>query len=204
MRARHSRPRPRALPASTYPEFLPREAHAVLSAIARGGPYEYRQDGGVFQNRERLLPSQPRGYYREFTVETPGSRDRGARRLITGGDPPRRVFLHRRPLPQLPPLRAARRGGAMTAVALQALLADASQSGAFFVADGDTVAMAQAGAALEYEVVHIDLRGCWTRTKRWRGSRARWRSRAGSVATGTRSPIRCATCRGCRPAATCC
>ena len=77
---------------SGYPAFLPREAHTVLDAIARGGPYGYRQDGGVFQNRERLLPSQPRGYYREFTVDTPGSRDRGARRIVTGGDPPVEYF----------------------------------------------------------------------------------------------------------------
>ena len=75
-----------------YPSFLPPEAHAVLDAIADDGPYEYRQDGGVFQNREGLLPRQPRGYYHEFTVETPGSRDRGARRIITGGDPPVEYF----------------------------------------------------------------------------------------------------------------
>lgn len=71
-----------------YPAFLPIEAHAVLQRIERGGPYEYRQDGGVFQNRERQLPDRPRGYYREFTVGTPGSRDRGARRIVTGGEPP--------------------------------------------------------------------------------------------------------------------
>jgi guanyl-specific ribonuclease Sa len=71
-----------------YPAFLPPEAHDVLHRIARGGPFEYRQDGGVFQNRERRLPAQPRGYYREYTVETPGSHDRGPRRLVTGGDPP--------------------------------------------------------------------------------------------------------------------
>ncbi len=75
-------------PASAYPAFLPREAHAVLEDIARDGPYEYRQDAGVFQNRERLLPTRPRGYYREFTVETPGSHDRGARRIVTGGGDP--------------------------------------------------------------------------------------------------------------------
>lgn len=75
-----------------YPAFLPPEAHAVLDAIADGGPYEYRQDGGVFHNRERLLPRQPRGYYHEFTVETPGSADRGARRIVTGGDPPVEYF----------------------------------------------------------------------------------------------------------------
>ncbi|MGY0557587.1 ribonuclease domain-containing protein [Lysobacter sp. A421] len=75
-----------------YPAFLPSQAHPVLDDIARGGPYDYRQDGGVFQNRERELPTQPRGYYREFTVPTPGSRDRGARRIVTGGDPPVEYF----------------------------------------------------------------------------------------------------------------
>lgn len=70
------------------PAFLPPEARPVLAAIARGGPFEYRQDGNVFQNRERLLPAQPRGYYREYTVDTPGSGDRGARRIVTGGNPP--------------------------------------------------------------------------------------------------------------------
>lgn len=79
-------------PARAYPAFLPPEAHAVLEAIADGGPYEYRQDGGVFQNREGLLPRRPRGYYHEFTVETPGSRDRGARRIVTGGEPPVEYF----------------------------------------------------------------------------------------------------------------
>jgi guanyl-specific ribonuclease Sa len=72
----------------SLPAFLPPEAAPVLSAIERGGPFEYRKDGTVFQNREGLLPRQPRGYYREFTVETPGSPDRGARRIVTGGDPP--------------------------------------------------------------------------------------------------------------------
>ncbi|MGH8083656.1 MAG: ribonuclease domain-containing protein [Lysobacter sp.] len=86
------RPSQRPPPASVYPAFLPPEAHAVLDAIADGGPYEYRQDGGVFQNREGRLPRQPRGYYREFTVETPRSRDRGARRIVTGGEPPAEYF----------------------------------------------------------------------------------------------------------------
>jgi ribonuclease T1 len=67
---------------------LPPEAIATLQAIANGGPFPYDRDGTVFQNREGLLPQQPRGYYREYTVETPGSRDRGARRIVTGGDPP--------------------------------------------------------------------------------------------------------------------
>lgn len=74
------------------PAFLPREAHDVLRRIAAGGPFDHRQDGGTFQNRENRLPKQPRGYYREYTVETPGSDDRGARRIVTGGDPPSEYF----------------------------------------------------------------------------------------------------------------
>lgn len=73
--------------ATRYPAFLPPQAHEVLTRIEQGGPFAYRQDGGVFQNRERRLPAQPRGYYREYTVDTPGSRDRGPRRIVTGGDP---------------------------------------------------------------------------------------------------------------------
>jgi ribonuclease T1 len=85
-------PSPASRGGDRHPAFLPVEAHAVLQQIERGGPYEYRQDGGVFQNREHRLPDQPRGYYREYTVETPGSRDRGARRIITGGQPPREYW----------------------------------------------------------------------------------------------------------------
>lgn len=83
---------PQRAPDTGYPAFLPVEAHEVLERIARGGPYEHRQDGGTFQNRERRLPSRPRGYYREYTVETPGSNDRGARRIVTGGDPPSEYY----------------------------------------------------------------------------------------------------------------
>ena len=75
-----------------YPAFLPPEAVATLELIERGGPYPYERDGTVFQNRERRLPAQPRGYYHEFTVPTPGSRDRGARRIVTGGDPPEVLY----------------------------------------------------------------------------------------------------------------
>lgn len=63
---------------------LPAEAQRTLALIDRGGPFPYRQDGTVFSNRERLLPAEPSGYYREYTVPTPGSADRGARRLIGG------------------------------------------------------------------------------------------------------------------------
>ena len=68
--------------------FLPAEAHATLALIDRGGPFPHRQDGTVFPNRERLLPQRPRGHYREYTVDTPGLSHRGARRIVTGGDPP--------------------------------------------------------------------------------------------------------------------
>ncbi len=65
---------------------LPAEARDTLALIDAGGPFPYPDnDGIVFQNRERLLPDQPRGYYHEYTVPTPGSDDRGARRIITGG-----------------------------------------------------------------------------------------------------------------------
>jgi ribonuclease T1 len=57
---------------------------AVLTAIDQGDPLPYDEDGSTFQNREGLLPDQPLGYYREYTVETPGSPDRGARRLVIG------------------------------------------------------------------------------------------------------------------------
>ena len=70
------------------PRFLPPEAVETLQAIAHGGPFSYDRDGVVFQNRERRLPDRPPGYYHEYTVPTPGSPDRGARRIITGGTPP--------------------------------------------------------------------------------------------------------------------
>ncbi|MER7763385.1 ribonuclease domain-containing protein [Streptomyces sp. NPDC097619] len=66
-------------------EALPAQARETLRLIDRGGPYPYRQDGTVFGNFERVLPKQKRGYYHEYTVRTPGSRDRGARRIVTGG-----------------------------------------------------------------------------------------------------------------------
>jgi ribonuclease T1 len=67
---------------------LPVEARATLLLIRKGGPYPYARDGAVFANREGLLPRQRRGYYREYTVKTPGERTRGARRIIwgAGGD----------------------------------------------------------------------------------------------------------------------
>lgn len=76
-----------------YTQSLPPEAVATLKLIQQGGPFPYRKDGTVFQNRESRLPARPRGYYREYTVRTPGSPDRGARRIIAGGDPPR-IFYY--------------------------------------------------------------------------------------------------------------
>lgn len=63
---------------------LPPEAVVTIKLIKQRGPFPYRQDGVVFQNRERFLPIHPEGYYHEYTVKTPGSPDRGARRIITG------------------------------------------------------------------------------------------------------------------------
>jgi len=67
---------------------LPAEARTVHEAIRAGGPFAYAKDGSVFGNRERFLPVQTRGYYREYTVATPGARDRGPRRIVCGGTVP--------------------------------------------------------------------------------------------------------------------
>ena len=64
---------------------LPAEARTTHRLILAGGPFPYRKDGTVFGNRERLLPRADRGFYREYTVRTPGSPDRGARRIVCGG-----------------------------------------------------------------------------------------------------------------------
>lgn len=65
---------------------LPRQARETVALIDDGGPYPYRRDGVVFGNRERVLPRQASGWYHEYTVSTPGSSDRGARRIVTGKD----------------------------------------------------------------------------------------------------------------------
>ena len=70
------------------PSFLPAEARQTIELIQRGGPFPHPQDGTVFGNREHQLPERPRGYYREYTVPTPGADTRGARRIVTGGTPP--------------------------------------------------------------------------------------------------------------------
>jgi ribonuclease T1 len=66
---------------------LPVQGVQVHALVMQGGPFAYDKDGSVFGNRERLLPSQKRGYYREYTVPTPGASNRGARRLVCGGPP---------------------------------------------------------------------------------------------------------------------
>lgn len=65
---------------------LPAQVRVTLTLIRNGGPFPYRKDGAVFGNRERLLPPKRRGYYTEYTVPTPSSRDRGARRIVAGGN----------------------------------------------------------------------------------------------------------------------
>jgi ribonuclease T1 len=77
---------PAAPAAADYP--LPPEARETLQLIRRGGPFPYERDGAVFGNYEKRLPARDRGYYREYTVRTPGARDRGARRIIAGGCKP--------------------------------------------------------------------------------------------------------------------
>ena len=67
---------------------LPPEARDTDALIRAGGPFPYSKDGSAFANRERLLPHKERGYYREYTVKTPGARDRGARRIVCGGEKP--------------------------------------------------------------------------------------------------------------------
>ena len=73
------------LPPIAYSE-LPTEGQNTLQLIGAGGPYPYARDGVVFENREGLLPEEPQGYYKEYTVATPGESGRGARRIIVGGD----------------------------------------------------------------------------------------------------------------------
>ncbi len=75
---------PLSTPPSSAEQSLPPEARDTIAAIDAGGPFRYDRDGSVFQNRERRLPAEERGYWREYTVDTPGSSDRGARRLVEG------------------------------------------------------------------------------------------------------------------------
>ena len=78
--------------ASVDRDPLPPEARDTLRLIAAGSPFPYDRDGIVFGNYEHRLPEHARGYYREYTVPTPGAGNRGARRIIVGGDPPERYY----------------------------------------------------------------------------------------------------------------
>jgi len=73
-----------AFVSETSTSALPAEARQTLALIKAGGPFPYQKDGSVFGNREALLPKRERGYYREYTVKTPGAKDRGARRIVAG------------------------------------------------------------------------------------------------------------------------
>ena len=68
---------------------LPAQGRDMMALIKKGGPFKYDKDGTVFGNREKLLPARQRGYYREYTVRTPGESSRGARRIVCGGQQPR-------------------------------------------------------------------------------------------------------------------
>jgi ribonuclease T1 len=78
-------PAPGEVQATVTVAELPRQGAQTYALILQGGPFAYEKDGTVFGNRERLLPAQKRGYYREYTVPTPGARTRGARRIVCGG-----------------------------------------------------------------------------------------------------------------------
>jgi len=80
----HARSASDALPDVALAD-LPKEAQALHVLIGKGGPFKYSRDGVVFGNREKLLPAKPHGYYHEYTVRTPGAKDRGARRMVCGG-----------------------------------------------------------------------------------------------------------------------
>ena len=81
-------PAPAALQTVARAE-LPAQAQTMMTLIEQGGPFKYDKDGTVFGNREKILPARQRGYYREYTVKTPGERSRGARRIVCGGQQPR-------------------------------------------------------------------------------------------------------------------
>jgi ribonuclease T1 len=87
------KPSPLSLPASAVAAIawtqLPEQGQSVMQQIRQGGPFRYEKDGTVFGNRERRLPGEKRGFYREYTVPTPGLKHRGARRIVCGGFQPR-------------------------------------------------------------------------------------------------------------------
>ena len=78
---------PTSLPAIAWAD-LPEQGRVTYLLVLKGGPFPYEKDGVAFGNRERLLPQAQRGYYREYTVPTPGASNRGVRRLVCGGEAP--------------------------------------------------------------------------------------------------------------------
>jgi ribonuclease T1 len=80
-----AKPTPDGLPVIAATE-LPKQAQETIALIKAGGPFPYSRDGIVFSNREKILPKEKRGYYKEYTVKTPGAKNRGARRIVTGGE----------------------------------------------------------------------------------------------------------------------
>lgn len=78
-------PAPADVPVTISLAELPQPGPEVYTRIHQGGPFVSEKDGSVFGNRERLLPAQKRGFYREYTVPTPGLKHRGARRIVCGG-----------------------------------------------------------------------------------------------------------------------
>lgn len=77
----------RDITASVSVAELPQQGRETYRLIQQGGPFPYDKDGVIFGNRERILPAQQRGYYREYTVKTAGVRNRGAQRIVCGGRP---------------------------------------------------------------------------------------------------------------------
>ena len=75
-----------AIGQSIAPQEMPKQARDTLALIESGGPFSSNRDGISFSNRERILPKAQRGFYREYTVRTPGVKNRGARRIVCGGD----------------------------------------------------------------------------------------------------------------------
>ncbi len=80
-------PAPTDIQATIRVTELPRQGERIYALIHQGGPFASEKDGSVFGNRERLLPLYKRGFYREYTVPTPGLRHRGTRRIVCGGPP---------------------------------------------------------------------------------------------------------------------
>ncbi|MDB5891585.1 MAG: guanyl-specific ribonuclease [Polaromonas sp.] len=84
----HARAQPEISTAAIDVSQLPLQGRDMMALIYQGGPFRHDKDGSVFGNRERILPARQRGFYREYTVRTPGERSRGARRIVCGGVKP--------------------------------------------------------------------------------------------------------------------